>query len=87
MPVSDLMRKDLITVNPDTPTLDAIALMRRHRIGCLPVVQDGHIVAILTEEDFVGIASKVLEREASTTDVNAAAGGGSDDAEEEEQAP
>jgi CBS domain-containing protein len=62
-PVSDLMRRELVTVTPDTPTLEAIALMRRHRIGCLPVVQDGHIVAILTEEDFVGIASKVLERE------------------------
>ena len=86
MPVSDLMRKDLITVMPDTPTLEAIALMRRHRIGCLPVVQDGHIVAILTEEDFVGIASKVLEREASTTDLSAV-GGGAADTEEEEQAP
>jgi CBS domain-containing protein/gamma-glutamyl:cysteine ligase YbdK (ATP-grasp superfamily) len=74
-PVSDLMRKELITVTPDTPTLDAIGLMRRHRIGCLPVVQDGHIVAILTEEDFVGIASKVLELE-STRDLAAARGDG-----------
>jgi CBS domain-containing protein/gamma-glutamyl:cysteine ligase YbdK (ATP-grasp superfamily) len=70
IPVSDLMRKELVTVTPDTPTLDAIGLMRRHRIGCLPVVQDGHIVAILTEEDFVGIASKVLELE-STRDLAA----------------
>ena len=49
--------------------------MRRHRIGCLPVVQDGHIVAVVTEEDFVGIAGKVLTEAASSTDVNAAAGG------------
>jgi CBS domain-containing protein/gamma-glutamylcysteine synthetase len=76
-PVSDLMRRELVTVTPDTPTLEAIALMRRHRIGCLPVVQDGHIVAILTEEDFVGIASKVLERE-STHDLAAARGEGDD---------
>jgi len=85
-PVSDLMRRELVTVTPDTPTLDAIALMRRHRIGCLPVVQDGHIVAILTEEDFVGIASKVLEAE-STRDLAAMAalrsgGGGGGDADE-----
>ncbi len=59
-PVSDIMKRELITVTPDTTTLEAISLMRRYRIGCLPVVQDGHIVAILTEEDFVGIASKVL---------------------------
>ena len=62
-PVSDIMKQELITVTPDTPTLEAIGLMRRYRIGCLPVVQDGHIVAMLTEEDFVDIASKVLAEE------------------------
>ena len=60
VPVADIMRRDLITVTPDTRTLDATAMMKKHRIGCLPVVQDGHIVAVLTEEDFVDIASKVL---------------------------
>ncbi len=72
-PVSTIMRTELVTVAPDTPTLDAIALMRRHRVGCLPVVQDGHIVAMLTEEDFVGIAGRVLTEVASTTDVTAGA--------------
>ena len=62
-PVSDIMRRDVITVTPETPTLDAIALMRRYRIGCLPVVQDGHLVAILTEEDFMTIASELLEQQ------------------------
>ena len=62
-PVADIMKRELITVTPDTPTLEAISLMRRYRIGCLPVVQDGHIVAVLTEEDFVDIASKVLTEE------------------------
>ncbi|MDQ3031125.1 MAG: CBS domain-containing protein [Myxococcota bacterium] len=60
-PVSDIMRRDVITVTPDTPTLEAIRLMKRYRIGCLPVVQDGHLVAILTEEDFMGIAAELLE--------------------------
>jgi CBS domain-containing protein len=60
VPVSEIMRTDLITIDPATRTTDAIALMRKHRIGCLPVVSDGHIVAIVTEEDFVNIASIVL---------------------------
>jgi CBS domain-containing protein len=64
-PVSEIMRKELVTVTPDTTTLDAIALMRKHRIGCLPVVQDGHIVAVITEEDFMGIASQLLSKELS----------------------
>jgi CBS domain-containing protein len=62
-PVSDVMRRDVLTVTPDTETLEAIRLMRRYRIGCLPVVQDGHLVAILTEEDFMGIASDLLEHQ------------------------
>ena len=60
--VSDIMRTNLITVTPDTTTVDAIATMRRFRIGCLPVVQDGHIVAVITEEDFMGIAAQLLSQ-------------------------
>ena len=59
--VSSIMRRDVLTVGPDTLTVDAIALMRRQRVGCLPVVQDGHIVALLTEEDFMGIAAELLD--------------------------
>lgn len=58
--VSAIMRRDVITVSPDTSTSHAIELMRKHRIGCLPVVDGGRIVAILTEEDFVGIAADLL---------------------------
>jgi CBS domain-containing protein len=62
--VSEIMKSELITVTPETPTLEAIALMRKYRIACLPVVQEGHIVGVVTEEDFVGIAEKVLEEQA-----------------------
>lgn len=60
-PVSELMRKELITVGPDTPTREAALLMRKNRIGALPVVQDGFLVAMLTEEEFLAFASKVLD--------------------------
>ncbi len=61
--VSDIMKRELITVTPDTPTLTAIGLMKQYRIGCLPVMQGEHIVALITEEDFVSIAGKVLEED------------------------
>ncbi|AKV04062.1 hypothetical protein AKJ09_10725 [Labilithrix luteola] len=61
LPVSEVMRRELVTVHPDTATREAIELMRKHRIGCLPVVQDGRIVALLTEEDFMGIAADLLD--------------------------
>jgi len=61
-PVSAIMRTEVTTVEPDTPTMEAIDKMRRYRIGCLPVVQDGALVAILTEEDFLNIAADLLEQ-------------------------
>ncbi len=60
-PVSQIMRRELITVTPDTPTREAIGLMKTHKIGALPVVQGEHIVAIVTEAEFVGLAAKLLE--------------------------
>jgi CBS domain-containing protein len=62
-PVSLIMRTDVMTVGVETPTLDAIRLMRKFRYGCLPVIQDGHLVGILTEEDFMNVASKLLEQQ------------------------
>jgi len=59
--VSAIMRTELLTVSPDTLTVDAIAIMRRQRVGCLPVLENGHIVALLTEEDFMGIAADLLD--------------------------
>ena len=59
--VSAIMRKDVLTVSPETPTIDALRLMRRKRIGCLPVLHEDRLVGIVTEEDFLTIASKLLE--------------------------
>lgn len=60
--VSDVMRADVVTVSPETPTLEAIDLMRRHRVGSLPVVRDGRLVGILTEHDFLEVSGWLLER-------------------------
>lgn len=63
--VSAIMKTDLVTVTPDTSTATAIALMKRHKVGALPVAVDGHIVAMLTENEFVDAATKVLESQGS----------------------
>lgn len=70
--VSSIMKTDLVTVTPDTSTATAIALMKRHKVGALPVAVDGYIVAMLTENEFVDAATKVLEQQStpvSTRDV------------------
>jgi CBS domain-containing protein/gamma-glutamylcysteine synthetase len=62
-PISEIMNVDLVTVRPETPTLEAIRLMREHRISCLPVVEEGdRLVGIVTEHDFMGIAGQLLEQ-------------------------
>lgn len=61
--VSDIMKEAVHTVTPATSSLDAIHLMRKHRIGVLPVLQDGRLVGVLTEENFMKIAGELLEQE------------------------
>jgi len=60
--VKDVMIKKVITISPDTLTKDAIGLMRKHKIGCLPVVsEDKHLLGIVTEHDFVNVADHFLQ--------------------------
>ena len=60
--ISEIMIKDPITTTPETNIIDALKTMQEHRIGCLPVVQDGELIGIITEEDFVKLSSRLLER-------------------------
>lgn len=51
--IKDVMTTDVITTSPETPLAEAARLLMERKIGCLPVVKDGHLVGILTEGDFV----------------------------------
>ena len=62
LPVSAIMNREPLTVAPETKTLEAIALMRRKRVDCLPVVKHSRLVGILTERDFIGVAARLLEQ-------------------------
>jgi CBS domain-containing protein len=48
-------------VTTDTPTLDALNLMRDKGIGSLPVVSGGKLVGIVTAYDFLTVSSKLFE--------------------------
>jgi len=62
VPVRDVMKANPITATPDMPCLDALALMREHKVGCLPVVKDGMLVGVVSERDFLDIAFHIFER-------------------------
>jgi acetoin utilization protein AcuB len=53
--VKDVMvrQKDLITIGPDATLEEAAQLMVQNRIGCLPVLEEGIVVGIITETDLL----------------------------------
>ena len=59
-PVSDVMTRNVKTVSPETRLADAANILADEKIGCLPVVKDGKLVGIVTEQDFVTLAAKLL---------------------------
>ena len=60
--VSTIMKRDVITVSPDTPSIDALAMLRDNKIGCLPVVEENRLVGIITEYDFMKLAEPMLQK-------------------------
>jgi acetoin utilization protein AcuB len=50
--VKEIMQRDVLTVAPETTVENAVRLAQEHRVGCLPVVEDGRVVGILTTNDF-----------------------------------
>ena len=58
----DVMIAQPVTVTPETPSIEAIALMCDHKISCLPVVEEGRLVGMISERDYTAIAKRLLER-------------------------
>ena len=62
--VQDIMKRDVLTVAPDTRTVEAIRAMRDARVGCLPVVDaERGLVGLVTESDFLDVARRVIEEQ------------------------
>ena len=51
--VEEVMTHDVLIVRPDTPLTTAVGLLRKHRIGSLPVVEDKSLVGIITRSDIL----------------------------------
>jgi len=51
--LQEIMCTDILTVGPDANIKDAARVMLEEKIGCLLVVEDGQLVGILTEADFL----------------------------------
>lgn len=59
--VSAIMKRDPVTVAPETSTVEAIDTMRRNGWSCLPVIKDDQLVGVVTENRLMAIAGQLLE--------------------------
>lgn len=51
--VEEAMTRDIFVVQPETPLDKAVSLLRKHRIGSLPVVKNKQLVGIITRSDIL----------------------------------
>ena len=56
----DLMTPNPVTVSPEDRLSHAADLMEKHRVQHLPVIRDGHLVAILSERNLRDATPSVL---------------------------
>ncbi len=63
--VQEIMTTSLITTTPESTVLDAMALMTRHHIRHLPVLEQGKLEGIVSMADLV---SEVVSGQAFTID-------------------
>jgi len=58
--VGSIMIENPMSIQPEKSILEAIDIMSKNEIGCLPVIQDGELVGVLTEKVFVQITSRLI---------------------------
>ena len=60
--VQEIMISNPVTVSPSTSSLEAMEIMRSHRVGCLPVVEGDQLVGIVTSYDFLEATAKIFRQ-------------------------
>ena len=58
--VGDVMVRDVITIDRETAIEEAARVMADAKIGCLPVMRDGELVGIITDNDLFTIMLDLL---------------------------
>lgn len=58
--VQDVMTKEVLTVDEDTPIEEAARIMADNKIGGLPVMREGRVVGLITETDLFRILLELM---------------------------
>ena len=63
IPLSEMMSKPLITIQPGASLKDAVDLMQQKDIRRLPIIdKDGQLVGIVTEKDILRVVFKIFKK-------------------------
>jgi len=60
MKVKDIMKKNPMTLTPDTPFEEALRIGQEKKIGSFPIMDNGKLVGITTESDIIRFVTQVL---------------------------
>lgn len=61
-PISRVMTRDPLTLKPDQSMFEAVNLLYSKRIGCLPVVEEGKLVGIITTTDMLALLIRLIQK-------------------------
>ena len=68
--IADAMVTDVATVDVSASLRHAALFLEKHKIGCLPVMDNHELVGIITDTDFVAVAINLLEQIEETEPVD-----------------
>ncbi len=60
MKVKEIMKRNPITLSPDTPFEEALKIGQEKKVGSFPVIENGKLVGIATESDIVRFMTRAL---------------------------
>lgn len=59
--VGDIMIKDPICIKPEATIYEALNVLKKNGIGCLPVVKNDKLVGVVSENNFLNITDSLLK--------------------------
>lgn len=65
IPIRQVMKTDVMTIDPDLKAEEAATLMLEHKYGCMPVVSENKLIGIVTEADFLRLTIHLLGNSSS----------------------
>jgi CBS domain-containing protein len=59
--IEDIMVRTPITIDSNKKLSEALEIMEKYKIGCLPVLQNKKLVGIVTEQTFLHVFSRIID--------------------------